>query len=434
MVRVPEDESDYKDAAFEAFNDRFPYAVALLDPDLTVQWVNEGFSRILGYPTGHIDGSHIVDVVHGDDLADVVPMALEVIDNASSALERPAAAAAAEISVRVRSYTGEWMPMCISGRVLDDDGRLVCVIRPAAERRALDMVIQELGKGSAGHSFDAIVELLRSQFSLKEAWMIHDIDGKVVVHGTSWDDQMGDPADLLKQLRDGCDGSSCQNEDRWLIPIPTASPNGLHGLLVMPAVRNGGPSPYDYYVMERTTTLAAVAFDRAEMDRILRLSATTDYLTGLLNRRAFEEHVDDLCDGPDCFPAGALFVDLDRFKAVNDSLGHHVGDAVLSAVASRIEHMTRDDDVVARVGGDEFVVLCRGLGSTELEATRQRLEDAVSQPIGLDNGRVSVSVSIGVSMAYSADDLKSLIRRSDQDMYERKSRNRRRAIEYSTND
>ncbi len=417
--------------SFEVFNDRFPYAVVLLDPDLTINWVSAGFARLLGYPEGHVDGKHVIDLVHVDDIDEVLPMALEVIGDAAAALDRPAAASTVEIPVRVKAHSGDWMPMCLSGRVMDPEGRLLCVIRPAAERRALDLVLEELGKGAAGHSFDAIVELLRAQFNLSKAWMIHDIGGEVVVHGSAWDEALGDSGELLRLLRETPAVSVSHDERRWLIPIRTASPYGLHGLLVMPSVRVGGPSPYDLYVMERTTTLAAVAFGRAESDRILRISATTDYLTGLLNRRAFEERVDALGSEPGRFPAGALFVDLDNFKGVNDSWGHEVGDTVLTTVARRIENLTRDDDIVARVGGDEFVVLCHGLGWEELESTRDRLEAAVSQPMALQCGTFSVSVSIGLSMASSPDELATLISRSDQNMYTRKNREDRRALDCS---
>ncbi|MGB3410612.1 MAG: GGDEF domain-containing protein [Microthrixaceae bacterium] len=431
MVR-DRDDAEITRRSFELFNDRFPYAVVLLDPDLTINWVSAGFSRLLGYPDGHVDGKHVMDLVHVDDIDEVLPMALEVIGDAAAALDRPSAASTVEIPVRVKAHSGDWTPMCLSGRVVDPEGRLLCVIRPAAERRALDLVLEELGKGAAGHSFDAIVELLRAQFNLSSAWMIHDIGGEVVVHGSEWDDTLGDSAALLRLLRDKPTAYVSHDEQRWLIPIPTASPQGLHGLLVMPAVRVGGPSPYDLYVMERTTTLAAVAFGRVETDRILRISATTDYLTGLLNRRAFEERVDALESEIGRFPAGALFVDLDNFKGVNDSWGHEVGDTVLTTVARRIENLTRDGDIVARVGGDEFVVLCHGLGPEELESTRDRLEAAVSQPMALQCETLSVSVSIGVSMARSPDDLATLISRSDQNMYKRKNREDRRRVDCST--
>ena len=109
-------------------------------------------------------------------------------------------------------------------------------------------------------------------------------------------------------------------------------------------------------------------------------------------------------------------MDLNDFKSVNDSWGHEVGDQVLSTVARRIKDMTRADDIVARMGGDEFVVLCHGLGPTELHLTRERLEAGVSQPIGLECGELSISVSIGVSMAISSAEAETLISRSDQDM------------------
>lgn len=122
MARDIIEESELIDRAFQVFNDRFPYALALLEPDLTLHWVSEGFGRLLGYPEGEVTGTHVMELVHVDDISDVLPMALEVVNDAAGALNRPSAASSTEIPIRVRAYSGEWLPMCISGRVVDSDG------------------------------------------------------------------------------------------------------------------------------------------------------------------------------------------------------------------------------------------------------------------------------------------------------------------------
>ena len=127
----------------------------------------------------------------------------------------------------------------------------------------------------------------------------------------------------------------------------------------------------------------------AETDR-----ANRDLLTGLLNRSGLEQWLGGAGDQtPDLPPTGALLVDLDGFKQVNDRHGHSVGDAVLQAVADAISNAVRPGDVVCRWGGDEFVVLCPGADVVEMERIGDRLLDAIT---GATVDGVGVGASIGV--------------------------------------
>ena len=138
----------------------------------------------------------------------------------------------------------------------------------------------------------------------------------------------------------------------------------------------------------RTLASTAAAL-RAETDR-----ANRDLLTGLLNRSGLEQWLGGAGDQtPDLPPTGALLVDLDGFKQVNDGHGHSVGDAVLQAVASAISAAVRPGDVVCRWGGDEFVVLCPGSDVDEMERIGARLLDAIE---GAQVDGVGVGASIGV--------------------------------------
>jgi len=151
--------------------------------------------------------------------------------------------------------------------------------------------------------------------------------------------------------------------------------------------------------------------EQAELERL----ALTDTLTGLANRTLLNDRLDQalarLQREPSC--AALLLLDVDRFKLVNDSLGHQVGDALLVEVASRIEAVSRADATVARLGGDEFVVLAEGLRSpTEAHAIAARLLEILRQPYTLGGSAESLvaTVSIGISVAESPD-------RSPSDLY-----------------
>jgi diguanylate cyclase (GGDEF)-like protein len=157
----------------------------------------------------------------------------------------------------------------------------------------------------------------------------------------------------------------------------------------------------------------------------LKLRASHDALTGLLNRAALEEEARARIDHVRTTGGlvGALFVDLDDFKLVNDVYGHSVGDTVLTVVAERIVGATRATDLVARQGGDEFVVVLEPLPSRQTaNDLAARLLDLIAAPIAADGTTVTVRASIGVIVLDGSSDasLAGLLRAADNAMYESK--------------
>jgi diguanylate cyclase (GGDEF)-like protein len=130
-----------------------------------------------------------------------------------------------------------------------------------------------------------------------------------------------------------------------------------------------------------------------------------------------------------------IFLDLDRFKLINDSLGHDVGDQVLGAVAGRLNTVMRASDTLARFGGDEFTVLCDDLtdeaGAIEVA---QRLVMAMGQPLGLPSGEVFVSLSVGIALSSAAESGPVLLRNADIAMYRAKERGPSRIELYREDD
>ncbi len=152
--------------------------------------------------------------------------------------------------------------------------------------------------------------------------------------------------------------------------------------------------------------------------------STHDALTGLPNRALLLDRLDHALGRLQRHPArvGLLFVDLDRFKIVNDKLGHEAGDHLLVAVAERLRGSVRPDDTVARLGGDEFVVLCEDL-TNPLSAVQvaQRIVTAFTPPVRLGREAIAISASIGVaSTADAGCDPDSLLRDADAAMYNAK--------------
>jgi diguanylate cyclase (GGDEF)-like protein len=169
-----------------------------------------------------------------------------------------------------------------------------------------------------------------------------------------------------------------------------------------------------------------VAIDRAEHTKQLGYLALHDTLTGLPNRALaldrLERAVARLTDGDSM--VAVLFVDLDRFKLVNDGLGHETGDELLVAVSRRLNATVRRQDTVARFGGDEFIVLCEDLtDEQQAEELAERTAQAFAEPFVLDRAEVAVSASIGIAVTRrSSDRASSLLRDADAAMYRAKRR------------
>jgi diguanylate cyclase (GGDEF)-like protein/PAS domain S-box-containing protein len=161
-----------------------------------------------------------------------------------------------------------------------------------------------------------------------------------------------------------------------------------------------------------------------ERNRMLAVQARTDALTGVANRPAFSEQLSSTLERArqDDRTVALLYLDLDGFKAVNDRHGHAVGDRLLGVVAGRLVSAARATDFVARIGGDEFLVLLADLAPARAAVVAgqvaERIHDAVGQPVRLEAVTVEVSASIGIALyPADADDEDALIAAADAAMY-----------------
>jgi diguanylate cyclase (GGDEF)-like protein/PAS domain S-box-containing protein len=158
--------------------------------------------------------------------------------------------------------------------------------------------------------------------------------------------------------------------------------------------------------------------DRKLFEDELRRQAATDPLTGLLNRTAFSDRLTAATlDIDPAAPPAVLFVDVDDFKSVNDTLGHGVGDDLLTTVAARLSADVRGDDVVARLGGDEFAVLLTDADAARLRDVADRLLASLRGPMTLSGSAVTITASIGGALGAPGDTAERLLHSADTAMY-----------------
>ena len=196
--------------------------------------------------------------------------------------------------------------------------------------------------------------------------------------------------------------------------------------LALQAVQNGAQ---DYLVKgqgqpELLTRSIRYAMERKRAEERLMYLAQYDHLTGLVNRTLFRDRLVQAMARSKRLqqPLGLMLLDLDRFKAVNDTMGHSVGDQLLKAVADRLQACIREVDTVARMGGDEFTIILEGLSSdSDIRIVAQRITNSLAEPFQMKDHTASIGVSIGITV-YPSDDheIDELLKHADAAMYRAK--------------
>ena len=262
---------------------------------------------------------------------------------------------------------------------------------------------------------------------------LFDRDLKLVFY-----DGAGLDADMRKALARGQNGADIA-EPEQRADLDTRLRDGLAGLYVtheisFPATTGRvwsleiGPYSPDGVNVDGVFCVARNVTGRREAERQLAHQALHDSLTGLANRVLFMDRLDQALARlqRNARPLALLFVDLDHFKVVNDSLGHAAGDDVLVQAAERLRKALRPADTIARFGGDEFVVLCEdAAGRAEAEEIAGRISTALARPFKVSGQEVVLTASTGIVIANDTHtDAGALLRDADTAMYRAKERGR----------
>jgi diguanylate cyclase (GGDEF)-like protein len=215
--------------------------------------------------------------------------------------------------------------------------------------------------------------------------------------------------------------------DEAFLAIPVAARGELLGVLAVAVSERTGRLTMTPQLLDRLTGVVAQAATAIQSGRLIDQithQALHDGLTGLANRELFGRRLAEATERADSSgdPVALFYVDVDRFKAVNDAYGHGAGDELLGQVADRLTATVRADDTVARLGGDEFAVLLANAPSeAQIEAVGDRIVQAFASPFTIDGAPTVLSASIGRALwPGDFDDAAGLLRAADARMYEAK--------------
>lgn len=255
-----------------------------------------------------------------------------------------------------------------------------------------------------------------------------DLEGRVILWnpaaqrllGWSEEEVLGNPLPVVSGAR--------ERQFLRLLQQSIETGEGVHELETSRQHRDGRPIPVLVSTAvlrdnsHRVTAVMATYHDlsaRKSVESQLRRQAQRDHLTGLYNRRGFLERLPKVL-GHTKHDTAIISLDLDEFKSVNDTLGHPVGDQLLKAFAARLRSAVRPGDLVARVGGDEFVVVMAGISRAALETTARRLFDRLGHRYVIDGREVVTAVSGGVSLCRGATEAEYAVGRADIALYHAK--------------
>jgi diguanylate cyclase (GGDEF)-like protein/PAS domain S-box-containing protein len=230
-----------------------------------------------------------------------------------------------------------------------------------------------------------------------------------------------DDGEVVRRLNEALDGTSDVATVAWRAVHPDGGERWLETALQ--AVRDAHGVPREIVAVTRDVS------ERKEAEAQLAHQALHDALTGLPNRALFLDRLRHalLRARRRAGTVAVLFVDLDRFKLINDSFGHAAGDRLLCDVAGRLEHALRPSDTIARFGGDELVVLCEDLdGEAGARAIAHRIATLFDEPFNVEDGEAFLQASVGIALATDGVGPEELIGDADAAMYRAKERGRAR--------
>jgi len=415
------------EAHFRLVLDNQINVIVQLSLDATIEWITPSVYELIGWRADEVVGKRIDEFVHAADIPGYALVVANVIAGNRDNYE-----------ARVHTITGEDKWVAASVKPLFDEfgetiGSVVNVrdisaqhealarlarseeqFRRAMESAPIGMALVDLNRG-----FLAVNPALCEMVGRDAQWLVsHSIADVLAADDDSLD---------LRMRAEALSGRIIRAAREKRLVRPDGTMVWVEHAIGLVRDETGMPASF-------VSTFVNVTEKRATQE-MLHYQATHDSLTQLVNRRDLYRRAEKLRQRAlrTGEHVGVLYVDIDGFKNVNDTFGHYVGDIALTVVANRLAAVGRNEDVVSRVGGDEFVILLPSLHSIDdaLNVARKILDSFVD-PVVAEGESITLSVSVGVALTESDDDPDDTLRRADQALYHAKLSGRGRAVAWSS--
>ena len=408
-------------ASFPSLAAKLADAVLVVDPEGVLHYANAAAERLFGTAAEERIGENCLDLVHPGDLEMALVAMISMVE---SDVGTP-------MEIRVMTPDG-WKVVEMIGATVEHEELGTCIaltIRDLTDRRKWELA------GGDDTRFRALVQ---NGVGLT---ILIDNEGFITTASATLTRTLGhDQANVIG--KPFVDLVLKADQPTWrsgfqkaLLPSSSDGESGDVRFEVQLTTRYGDSIPHQLTLLNLLDdpTVAGIIVDghditelRRAREELARL-AYLDSLTGLPNRgglvRELAARLRPRRHGEEDNLVVA-FIDLDRFKPVNDLFGHSAGDELLVALGRRLQRMVRDGDMVARLGGDEFVVVADATGEDSVAGLSARLEGAVAEPFSLAAGTVQVFASVGAVTASSGDSAETILAEADAAMYAEKHRRR----------
>jgi diguanylate cyclase (GGDEF)-like protein/PAS domain S-box-containing protein len=422
-------------------------AVCAVDKQGRFVFVSAACERIFGYTPDELIGQPMIDLVHPADRQRTLDAAREIMGGEPKL----------NFENRYLRKDGRVVHILWSARWSEVDQLRIAVARDITERKQAESRQAALyAISEAAHAAEDLLALFKRIHSIIGEWLPalsfsvalydeHCAQLNFPYHVDDHEPQPEEPGTVTGRLcseviRSGLPILLTPDQDNppagfaalvagqdspcWL-GVPLSSKNGTIGALIVKSVPGGERyTEQDKELLQYVCAQVATAIERKQLHARLQRMAQYDQLTQLPNRELLRERLKAslALARTDSGRMALLYVDLDRFKAVNDTHGHTVGDMLLQAVANRLKGCVRETDTVARIGGDEFVVLLHSIHAAEdAERVAGKIRQVLAQPLRLDGHNLHIQPSIGVARyPEHGTEENQLFRHADEAMYSAK--------------
>jgi diguanylate cyclase (GGDEF)-like protein len=415
-----------------AFDNSPSTVVALISEDLRNLWVSRSVAWVVGEDPARAMSEKALTRVHPDDVGRLLHGLAQA--KAAPGPGAPSLRVVEPLRFRVERPDGGWMALeSLVINLLDDPvvNGLVAIVRPVGGEvedvgRVVDLLVADAPLRDVLAACARLVPEYLGSAAVVAVRQGHQVVGapagtpgeRLSVDDRWWRDTLADgearttmdhagfPDDLATRARDAGFRST------WVLPVRDVAADEVIGCLVVWVRIAAEPNIANETGVRQAERLAGLVIGEERRRDALRREALTDPLTRVGNRSALGARFDASSD-----PLTVAIIDLDGFKAVNDTHGHETGDAVLQVVAHRIVGAVRQDDLVVRLGGDEFaIVFAAGTATEGMVTSMRRVVDSIGSPIQVGGLTVSVGASAGLATGRPPE----VMREADRALYEAK--------------